>query len=212
MGGDNGQRQLKKHCSFLPICFSYRRKDQKPSKAVTHFAERTAECSTEAKKMESNPVKMKKIYSIHGYGFLELVRVLREGCVCVCIASLLISCAPTVPKQTYLTNTSLSGISKVAVVVSSSAPKVSYSVNSPGDSPPGAFGRVLDKWGWLGWFGLIFPVITVVEAGTMTVAVVSMAVQSGKDSAQDSAQAEKVGKRVNPGYVEPIGPIIYPAN
>ena len=39
----------------------------------------------------------------------------------------LISCGPTIPQQTYLNSQSLSRINKVAVVVSVSAPEVSYS-------------------------------------------------------------------------------------
>lgn len=42
------------------------------------------------------------------------------------MGSFLISCAATLPQQTYLNNTTLSGIKKVAIVVSVSAPEVSY--------------------------------------------------------------------------------------
>lgn len=70
--------------------------------------------------------KMKKITFVHGYVFHTLLSALRCDFLCLCMGSFLFSCA-TVPQQTYLTNTSLSGVSKVAIVASVSAPTVSYS-------------------------------------------------------------------------------------
>lgn len=60
------------------------------------------------------------------YRFGSIVRVLSFGFLCVCTGSFLTSCAPTLPKETYLKGMSLSGISKVAIVVSVNAPEVSY--------------------------------------------------------------------------------------
>jgi hypothetical protein len=69
--------------------------------------------------------KMKKIDFAHGYKFRELLKPLLCVFLCVCTGSFLTSCA-TAPKGTYLNNTSLSDISKVAIVASVSDPKVSY--------------------------------------------------------------------------------------
>lgn len=74
--------------------------------------------------------KIRKINFIHVYGIQMSFSALLRGCLSVCMVLILSSCA-TVPKQTYLTNISLSGISKVAVVASANAPEVLYSRNAP---------------------------------------------------------------------------------
>ena len=67
-------------------------------------------------------------------------------CFCLCIVLCLISCA-MVPKQTYLNNQSLLGINKVAVVVSVSAPEVSYTTGGfmlfPEDGLIGIFEKAI---------------------------------------------------------------------
>jgi len=79
--------------------------------------------------MKSYRLKMRKIAFGHGYRFRKLLRGLLCVSLCVCTGSFLTSCGPvpTVPRETYVKNSSLSGISKVAVVASVSAPEVSYS-------------------------------------------------------------------------------------
>jgi hypothetical protein len=63
----------------------------------------------------------------HSYRFRRLLRGLLCSFLCVCSGLFLTSCAPKGPQGTYLKNTSLTRISKVAIVASVSAPKVSYS-------------------------------------------------------------------------------------
>jgi hypothetical protein len=68
---------------------------------------------------------MKKIDFVRGYKFRKSLGPLLCVFLCVCTGSFLNSCA-TVPKGTYLNDRSLLDISKVAIVVSLSDPKVSY--------------------------------------------------------------------------------------
>jgi hypothetical protein len=75
-----------------------------------------------------------KIAFTHGYNFRKLLRGLQYGFLCVCTGLFMTSCAPKGPPGTYLKNTSLSHISKVAIVASVSAPKVSYSTAKGNDS------------------------------------------------------------------------------
>jgi hypothetical protein len=141
----------------------------------------TSGCPMEFKKMEHNRRKMTMMPLIHKYRFHPLVLVMLRSCLCVCIASLLVSCGDTVPKQSYLASTSLSGISRVALVVSATPPKVSYSLNSQN-----AYVSCL----------LLLSITAVVPA--MLEAVVENAVRSG----EDRGHAEKMGKHVNLTYLE----------
>lgn len=91
----------------------------------------------------------------------------------VCMGSFLISCTTaTVPRQIYLANTSLSGISKVAVVVSASGPKVSYSSSSP-------------KAG----VGVLFGVLGIM-------------LEAAARSGEDHEHAEEIGKKMHLDYIE----------
>ena len=75
--------------------------------------------------MKSCGFKTKKVDFVDGYRFLKSLRTLLCVSLCVCTGLFQISCAAD-PGQTYLTNKSLSGVSKVAIVASVSAPKVYY--------------------------------------------------------------------------------------
>lgn len=90
--------------------------------------------------MKSYRCKIKKIPFIHEYRLHASLSAAARRCFCLCIVLCLISCA-AVQQQTYLSKTSLSGINKVAVVVSVSAPEVSYRKGGYGwfenDSPLG---------------------------------------------------------------------------
>ena len=114
-----------------------------------------------------------------------LVLRLLRGCLCVCIASLLISCGTTVYRQTYLTSTSLSGISKVAVVVSAGDIKVSDSTYS--DSAVA---------------GLLIFIMPLAPLIAIPAAMLDAGVKTAVRSGVDSAQAEKIGKHVNLIYIE----------
>jgi hypothetical protein len=57
---------------------------------------------------------------------IRIVSLILRFFLCICTSLQLISCG-TVPKQIYLTNTSLSSISKVAIISSANSPEVSYS-------------------------------------------------------------------------------------
>jgi hypothetical protein len=79
---------------------------------------------------------MKKIHFSHGCGFRKILRALLYGFLCVCTGLFLTSCAPKGPrKETYLRNTNLSRISKVAIIASISDPKVSYSTEKSHYTP-----------------------------------------------------------------------------
>jgi hypothetical protein len=133
-----------------------------------------------------------------------LVLRLLRGCLCVCLASLLISCPATVPKQTYLTSASLLGISKVAVVVSASAPKVSYyersqlTLHTPTAIALKALPR--DWWGSLVYF--LFPPLFVPATVIAVVAMADLAISQVPNVHNDNVQAETVGKHVDLGYIE----------
>jgi hypothetical protein len=72
--------------------------------------------------------RTKKSIDTSGLIYNELL----QGALYVVMVIFLLSCAmATIPQQTYLTNTSLSGISKVAIVASVNTLEVSYSTNSP---------------------------------------------------------------------------------
>lgn len=78
-----------------------------------------------------------------GSKYCKFLSFLLQGALLLSLGILLISCATaTMPQQTYLTNTSLSGISKVAIVVTVSAPTVSHSLPAQeymGSNPPPIF-------------------------------------------------------------------------
>ena len=76
--------------------------------------------------MKTFASKMKKIDLVHGYRFCRLLRLPLYGFLCICAGSYLTSCATKGPAGTYLESTSLSRISKVAIVASVSDPKVSF--------------------------------------------------------------------------------------
>jgi hypothetical protein len=77
--------------------------------------------------MENYRFRINKTANVHGYRFCKLLRGLLYGFFYVCMGLFLTFCATKGPQGTYLKNTSLSRISKVAIVASVSAPKVSYS-------------------------------------------------------------------------------------
>jgi len=74
--------------------------------------------------------KNKRITPSHKKEFNRFRSVIQWRSFIVCIALFQMSCA-SVPKETYLTNKSISGIAKVAILVSVSSPDVTYSVKSP---------------------------------------------------------------------------------
>ncbi len=75
--------------------------------------------------MKNYRFRVNKVAFVRGYRFGNLLRGLLCGLLCVSTGPFLTSCG-TGPRQTYLKNTGLSRISKVAIVASVSAPKVSY--------------------------------------------------------------------------------------
>jgi hypothetical protein len=84
----------------------------------------------EVSELKGYRCKINKNVFMHGYGFYELLHALLWSSFCLCIAIFLISCA-TLPHETYLNKQSLSGISKVAIIISVNPPEVSYSMSSP---------------------------------------------------------------------------------
>jgi hypothetical protein len=96
----------------------------------------------------------------------------------ICMSLQLISCGTTIPKQIYLTNKTLSGISRVAIISSVNAPEVSYSINSP-------------NAGYSAWtilFGLIvFP---------------AMALEAGIRSGVDKGLASGITEHTDLSYLE----------
>jgi hypothetical protein len=80
--------------------------------------------------MKSGWLKIKKLPIFHRYDFYALHLSLLRGCLCVCITLLLFSCASVPKNKTYLNTTSLSGISKVKVLVSVNTPEVKHAINS----------------------------------------------------------------------------------
>lgn len=79
--------------------------------------------------MKSDRFEIKKLTFLNEYGFYATFLALLRGCFCVYISVFLLSCASP-PKQTYLNNASLSGISKVKVLVSANSPTVTRSRDS----------------------------------------------------------------------------------
>jgi hypothetical protein len=71
---------------------------------------------------------------------MTLIALIR-GFLCVCMGSLLISCA-AIPQQTYLNNRTLAGINNVGIVVIASTPKVFYSVDAPNAGEAGKWASV----------------------------------------------------------------------
>lgn len=121
---------------------------------------------------------MKKITFIYGYVFHRLLPILRRGCFCVWVTSFLISCA-SVPQQTYLTNTSLSDISKVAIVASTHAPEVSYS-------------RTSREAGSSVMMVPLFPLL----------GLAAMGMEASARSGEDSEHAAKIKERVDLSQIE----------
>lgn len=121
--------------------------------------------------MKSYTFKIKKITYVYEYGFYASLPALLRGCLCVCMVAFLISCA-TMPQQTYLTNTSLAGLSKVAVVVSVSTPEVSYSSESSSPLTMPLFG------------------------------LIGLAMEAGIRSGIDNEHAAKIKEHVDLSYIE----------
>jgi hypothetical protein len=121
---------------------------------------------------------MNTISSIYRYGFHKLLHLILKLFLFICTASQLISCASTIPKQIYLTNASLSNISKVAVVSSANVPEASYSINS---SDAGYSGYTV-------LFGLIvFP---------------AMGLEAAIRSGVDQEHAARITEQTDLGYLE----------
>jgi len=76
--------------------------------------------------MKTCAFKKKKIGFARAYRFGKFLRRLLCIFLCTCAGSYLTSCATKGPEGTYLKSTSLSRISKVAIVASVSDPKVNY--------------------------------------------------------------------------------------
>jgi len=77
--------------------------------------------------MKNYSFRINNIAFVRGCRFGRTVRVLLFGFLCVATGLFLTSCAAKGSRETYLKNISLLHISKVAIVASVSAPKVSYS-------------------------------------------------------------------------------------
>lgn len=94
---------------------------------------------------------------------------LTRGFITAIISFLLISCS-TLPKQTYLKNNALAGISKVAVISSANTPEISYSIN--------------DKHSGLSVFTVLFGLVV------FPAMLAEYSVRSGIDN-QHAAEIEK---------------------
>ena len=88
---------------------------------------------------------------------------------CIVLALLMLSCATTIPKETYLTSANLSGISRVAIIASANAPDVTYSSSNM----PTSF--------------MLFPLIGILPA------MIEGAARSG----MDAEHGQQIGKRVD---------------
>jgi hypothetical protein len=95
------------------------------------------------------------------------------------LALLMLSCATTPPKETYITSANLSGISKVAIVASANAPDLSYVTQSTSPGPLLATAILFPI--------LIFPAI---------------AIEGIARSGADSSHAKEIGKRVDLTSIE----------
>ncbi len=115
--------------------------------------------------MKSYRARLRRLLLSMNMDFMRRFPALLRGCLCLCIASCQISCA-TLPQQTYLTSASLSGISKVAIVVSVNAPEVLYAKDTTS--------------GYTG-VGLLFgPLGILIEIGAVaTVAAVKSGIDQG---------------------------------
>jgi hypothetical protein len=109
------------------------------------------------------------------------MKVQLRRCLYICLALLLVSCATTMPQETYLTRNSLAGISKVAVIASADAPDVTYVTAqsmSIGTSLAGMLVPIL-----------IFP---------------GMVIEGAARIGADSAHATEIGSKVDLGRIEEI--------
>lgn len=101
--------------------------------------------------------------------------------VCIGLALLMVSCATTHPKETYLTSANLSGVERVAIVASANAPNVTY---SSGVGPTSAMaGAVL-----IPFIGLIGIIPAIVEGSVR--------------ASMDTEHARQIGNRVDLTSIE----------
>lgn len=101
---------------------------------------------------------------------------------CVGLALLMSSCTTTLPKETYLTSASLSGISRVAIVASANPPDVTYSSGTMSSSV------------------MLAPVMAIPFIGL--IGFLPSMVEDAAKSGIDTEHARQIGKRVDLTSIE----------
>lgn len=109
-----------------------------------------------------------------------LMKIRLRRYLCICMSLLFVSCA-SVNEETYLTNNSLSGIKKVAIIASANDPDLTSA--SIGYTPGAS------------WLALpaIIPGVNIVFGVAM---IAGIAIEDAARSARDSANAEVIGTKV----------------
>lgn len=114
-----------------------------------------------------------------------LMKIRLRPCLCICMSLLFVSCA-SVNEETYLTNNSLSGIKKVAIIASANDPDLTSA--SIGYTPGAAF------------LALLIPVVGPAAVGGAMLA--GNAIESAARSSADSANAKVIGTKVDLSSIE----------
>lgn len=116
-------------------------------------------------------------------GMNTSVKIRLYRCLCICMALSFVSCAATLPQETYLTRSSLSNVSRVAILASASAPDVNYETTKSSDVQ-----RTV---------GPFVPLIV----GILPY-LVAQSVESSNREASDAAHAKEIGSKVDLSSIE----------